>query len=809
MKFAARIYIPLLVGSVCVLLLIMRHGVMRDVAGEVDDTPATIVRVDDQADARPGSRSARFSTSTRRNGSSLNAQTTSPALIVEGMVLDPDNEGLSGADVWITETVMETSGAGERLVCQTRSVEKGRYSLPLNDVATSLVLNAYLKGYAPAGLALTVDQEQIRGGQGRLLVFPRLQVAAAVKGRVVDSAGAPVPSAQVTVSYEDRSARAESPSQQQVSIQTFSASTGSDGRFLFDPVPEGQLTVRADLAGFTGQQRTIRAPAEDVQLQLSREGGTVEGNVFLLDGGAGLPGVSVQLVPTSGTGGTSHTVVTDQVGGFGFSDLPEGTYRISAKKDKLRLTFANAMSGNDIKISSGEHISDLHLMMYAGHTLVGKVTDAQSQKGVDGVEVKVLCSPPASGITGADGTYSISGVCPDGAGYLAIVDAHKTDYVVAGPPEAPELVRLNPAVREAHKDFKLDKLITISGHVTNADGVPVAGATVHDNGGSDEVVSVGDGSYSLKIRARRLVIASATAPGHAPGTSAAIELDGETTSGVDIVLGTEGIIRGKVVDRRGSPVAKAEVFLHNMADGRDRKIEANENGNFEARGLPLGRIAGYARCSGFAVGNLNEAELTPEMPEAKWIIVMSDARHLAGTVTDEAGQPVSPAYIVARKPATQGTGEQARLMMMARGWTGCASDKQGRFHIYAIPEEKVELRVTANGYESLIQPDVETNRDDLRLVLKSAVSITLIGSVVDAQTSEPVNQFAIAYSAGGRVTRQEAGAFAIENIESGKDNGISITAPGYRALDQQVGRLSREEPVVQRTFVMQREPGAK
>src|SRR2546430_9999408 len=68
---------------------------------------------------------------------------------------------------------------------------------------------------------------------------------------------------------------------------------------------------------------------------------------------------------------------------------------------------------------------------------------------------------------------------------------------------------------------------------------------------------------------------------------------------------TTGIIRGVVTDPSGTPVAGANVTLHETQTGCQRQLTTNERGVFVASLLPLGAYDVTARAVGFSESRRN------------------------------------------------------------------------------------------------------------------------------------------------------------------------------------------------------------
>ena len=129
-------------------------------------------------------------------------------------------------------------------------------------------------------------------------------------------------------------------------------------------------------------------------------------------------------------------------------------------------------------------------------------------------------------------------------------------------------------------DITLDIGATVSGHVTNASGTPLSGATVYsyDPAGNSRsyVTTDASGNYTLN----RVPVGGATLrfsrSGYAteyhddqPSLGAATTLatvSGETTSGVNAQLSPGGSVSGTIRDRAGSGVI-LKVWLYSVLDG--------------------------------------------------------------------------------------------------------------------------------------------------------------------------------------------------------------------------------------------------
>lgn len=209
---------------------------------------------------------------------------------------------------------------------------RGVYRAPFFDRIGESELIAEADGYRaeraaiPAEEGSPVDFELARG--------------TIVRGRVVDPGGRPIEGADLIVistevgrSNPDRSAR-----------RSISEISDPDGRFRFDGirlVSPHWLTVHARGFGsaLLAIERAENGPSDIIDLGEIPllDGRTIAGRVLDV-GGAPLPGRRVRLSAEDPDGrwrgarfelpGTSRGAVTDEAGGFRFSDLAPGSFRI-------------------------------------------------------------------------------------------------------------------------------------------------------------------------------------------------------------------------------------------------------------------------------------------------------------------------------------------------------------------------------------------------------------------------------------------------------------------------------------------------
>jgi len=190
--------------------------------------------------------------------------TLAPYGSVEGIVRAPDGRPCNGATVHLW---LRIPGANTRQLDQRVTGVDGRFAFDriLNGPMT---LDARATG---AGLAAPYEHRMQPGEQLKGVVLD-LQAPRSIIGRVVDTAGAPVPMVKV---YLDRD---------KSRVAVGSTRSDADGRFRFDDLDGGPYIVSTRRAGYAPTKLTgVRAPADALELVVGDQP-SLHGTVMAPDG---------------------------------------------------------------------------------------------------------------------------------------------------------------------------------------------------------------------------------------------------------------------------------------------------------------------------------------------------------------------------------------------------------------------------------------------------------------------------------------------------------------------------------------------
>lgn len=292
------------------------------------------------------------------------------------------------------------ASAPEAAEVETQTGGDGSYRLP----PVAGVVRLEVSAPAHASASRRVDTGQVAGSVSaeRTEDFSLVSYDAVISGVVDDARGAPVAGARVTIEAGPAKGR--------------SAVTASDGTFRLEALPPQPARLYLEHA---------ELPAMQVQAEPSRSvravmafGGGIAGRV--LDD-AGLPLASVRVV-ASGPAGTSAEDATGKDGGFSFTALRPGTWRLAAQKSGLlpasrTLTVSAGAARGELTVR--EVVLTLARTASAG----GTVRDARGGRVAEArVVVRGAGGQVAEGLTDARGEFRLRD-CPTGELELTVEHA--------------------------------------------------------------------------------------------------------------------------------------------------------------------------------------------------------------------------------------------------------------------------------------------------------------------------------------------------------------------------------------------------
>jgi hypothetical protein len=365
---------------------------------------------------------------------------------------------------------------------------------------------------------------------------------------------------------------------------------------------------------------TATAGATDIAVELP-PGTQVGGVVTDEESGDPVDG-AVVIVRDNATGRTT-AALADAEGAYTFAGVSSGSFDLFATKESL------ASEIGTLVVPGGGAPLTVDLAVATGGSIVGTVVEPG---GAAVADATVLARTPIGDLTsttGPDGRFAFDAVVPG-----AIV------LVITSPNWAGRAVDVD-VVAEAESDagtIALRAPATVTGVVEDADGDPIAGATVGaDSEAAPTAVSGADGGFTLEnvpAGSNRIV---ASAPGFLDADRD-VDLAAGATTTADFVLATGATLEVVVTSDGTTPLADAVVRVGPVAvDGPDARRSATDVD---------GRAAFESVVPGTYVVSVGAAaeEVVVDAATQEVAITVPAGHLVTGRVVDGLGVPVEDAY---------------------------------------------------------------------------------------------------------------------------------------------------------------------
>ncbi len=560
-------------------------------------------------------------------------------------------------------------------------------------------IRAEAPGYRPAEVsAIEIGVAETKEG-----VVLSLKRGGTLSGRVLDAArGSAVPNASVSWRVGGPVFVVGGRGQRQTS-------TDADGRFSFDALPEGKITLEASHPDYMEASVEIEPERQNsVEIPLG-SGASISGSVIGSDGRTPSSGARVTL-DTQGESGRMGTesAVADGSGSFLFEHLRAGRYQLVAQGN------AGTSAAREVVLSDGQQMDGVLLSIAGGTLLRGSVSGLPAGS-LGGLRVTASTSSYSDmTTTDADGRFTLPDV-PAGVVRLNAStsfpqsrSAQTTVEVAEGAPEMPVEITFEGGSR-------------LSGQITRA-GKPQPGlmvlampdpptgagrATAQTNdGGHYDIEGLGDGTYEVSV-------SSITSQG--VSYRKVFEVSGDTTGDIEL---PGAVLSGVVTDAAtGMPLESAEVQAETGEETQSfavKRTSTDSTGAFSIIDVDPGSYRVTARKAGYRL-------------KTQTATVGSDTATLDFALTKGSGLPIRVgdgqtgiplAGVQALAIAADGTvAFQGRVSLDAGGSGEVPSLADGRYALYFF----------SDGYASRSLPAVDVPQP-------SPVSIAMTpGGTVEAR----------------------------------------------------------------------------
>jgi hypothetical protein len=321
---------------------------------------------------------------------------------VVGTVLDMRGQPVSDADITLSGMGSESMSPFER---EAVSDSDGAF------VIEGMELGVYHMTVSKEGYSEERTSRVLLDTPNEIM----LQRAVRVAGRVLVREGNQAPP-----SYAIQARREEAAGLPNFETQGGRAFQNPDGSFEII-LPPGDWRIEARAGGYTPAREHVTVlperPMDGITLMVSESGGRIAGQVTTSDRNSP-QGTMVSLHETSGAAGGSGSVMeaaaasqgegqsmpVGEDGFFSFDDLPEGTYRVTARHQ----SYAPADSGM-MELSRDGNISDIELELGSGGILQGYVLrDGRAVPGA--MIIATGGGTPVNTTTDHEGFYELSGL---------------------------------------------------------------------------------------------------------------------------------------------------------------------------------------------------------------------------------------------------------------------------------------------------------------------------------------------------------------------------------------------------------------
>jgi protocatechuate 3,4-dioxygenase beta subunit len=514
-------------------------------------------------------------------------------------------------------------------------------------------VRAAAPGYRPA----EVSGIEVGEGETKEGVVVPLKKGGVISGRVLDPRrGAGVANASVSWS-EGSSASGMSPGMSVLARLDLggapAATTDADGRFGFDGLPGGKITLSAEHPDFLEVSKQVDLDEKaTVDLTLAL-GGSISGTVVAKDGRTGVPGADVLLRDQGGSFSMGDdSARADASGNFSFEHLKAGRYGVSARSN------AGATAWKDVVLAESQQHDGVLLEMAVGATVLGTVSGLPAGN-VGGVRVFASTKDyQDSAVSSDDGRFTFRDV-PSGVlrlqastPYPSMRSTSKNLDVPEGATEVPVEIVFEGTSRLSGRVTRGDKPVSSAFVSATPDPPTAAGGRASDQTDEDgrySIEGLADGNYQVQVSGQGVSHRRSFAV--SGDTTADIDVPTITISGVVTDSDSSDLLEGASVQAESGTETGPYAIKRAVTDSRGfYSIENVDLGNYQltarkegyqlktqpvsVSGSPVELNLSLVRGSGLAIRAVDGLSGLP----LRWLVVL--AYSSSGAVAFSGGVPL-------------------------------------------------------------------------------------------------------------------------------------------------------------------------
>ncbi|QSQ21282.1 carboxypeptidase regulatory-like domain-containing protein [Pyxidicoccus parkwayensis] len=530
--------------------------------------------------------------------------------------------------------------------------------------------------------------------------------------------------------------------------------TGADGTFLLEALPEGPLTLWALGEHGAVLRPGIPAGTEDVQLVLEAGRilvGTVVGE------GAPVPGATVTVFSKRDTRYFDTTTGSD--GRFRIGPLPG------------RVQFAVAMKDGWLPTLDYIEAQQQELKLHRAGRLSGQVLSGGAP--VPGTRVRVA---PGNVIPGD----SARGITTDSQGRFSLVLPVGSHSLSASHEERFALAHVTVDSTPANVVLALGSALHVEGTVSDDSRRPVAGARLtlmqtKAESTSLHAVTGSDGRYRAGPVEPGVWLFDVSAPGYLVSQASGEHRLDAPPSPVDITLLRAASVTGLVTDAAGQPLPDIQlVLIRPGPPGAPDDSDTVDSAETDAEGR---FILDAEEAGDYRIDNVNEPFLRTSFPvrapSSGVHLTLRPGASVAGTVVDSHGLPLRDFLVELQAP-------EEREERLPRRYD--STDARGRFLLRGVEPGRYLLLASDNARDLThrVWREVELRDGQLtRVELRMEPERTLSALVVDGSGQPVADVFVRAHP-----PQEDAPSWKVDgrNSHHGAPAGVQTGADGRVTL---------------------------